>query len=174
MSGLSPATRPPRWRVLAWPPLLGVVVGVVWQLLSPVGRVSPFPVPLPGGDAAQAVADGVFVVLTGVAGLVIGLSYVMQAARWRHREPALGRWLVLLVLSCVGALVAAGVGILIEAIARGSFTRAVELSAPAPLLAWPFTFCLITMIGSFLAVVIAPSRTPGQPSRSQEALPRSQ
>lgn len=64
--------------------LLGLVVGVAWWWLAPTGEVIPQPEFLFSVDDPELAAgqDAVFALLTGAAGVLVGLWVAARSASW--------------------------------------------------------------------------------------------
>ena len=125
----------------------GAVVGVVWELLTPLPQfqVVGDRVLLPGAEDETAVAaDGWFAVCAGVAGIVSAVAVFV-----RVREARIGALVGLTVGGLLAAAIAWRVGVAIgpEPVRAGAaglsdgetFSGPLELSALGVLLTWPLT-----------------------------------
>ena len=139
--------------------LLGALAGVLWWALVDPAEFTKFP---SAGSAMDEVdlgkqfsADGWYVVIAAVAGLVSG----MAITGWRSRDPLLTSAL-LVVGAALAAAVMAGVGYLLgpgnpQAVLEGAKVGAhvperLDVSATAAYLAWPIavlTGALVVLLG---------------------------
>ena len=148
----------------------GAVVGVVWELLTPLPQfqVMGDRILLPGAEDETAVAaDGWFAVCTAVAGVVSAVAVFGQ-----FREARLSVLAGLTLGSLLAAVVAWRVGVAlgpdsVRAEAAGlsdgeTFSGPLELSALGVLLTWP-----LTAVITYFALAAGIDRTGRQPSGHQ-------
>jgi len=141
--------------------LLSVVVAIGWQALAPTSSIE-----LIGGVAASAdpdtpaaVVDALFVVLTGAAGVLVGLAL---AALLRDRAAQLG------AAAVVGGLVASALawqlgGLLGPPALRVQQQSGAEqlvaplvLSTPLTVMAWPAATAAALFLGLLVSLVLRP------------------
>lgn len=140
---------------------LGVLAGVAWYAIAPrstgpvAGGVVAFPVP----DYPPAVVAASFALVTGVAGLLVGVAIVGLAD-----AAAVTRSVLLISAGLVGSLLAYGVGALLgpgsaaAQVAAGAAQVQVPLTLPTPLLVfvWPAATAILATVGLLVSLVALP------------------
>lgn len=148
---------------------LGVVAGVTWFGLAPRSRgaVVGEAVSYPGADAAPAVVVAVFLVVTGVAGFMVGVLAVGLGSR-HYLARTVGLTLAGLPASALAYAVGSALGPASVAgqVAAGAQSVQVPLtlSSPALVLLWPAVTALLVTVGTLISMMVTPPA--GEPSRS--------
>ena len=150
----------------------GAVVGVVWELLTPLPRfqVAGDRLLLPGEGETEVAADGWFAVCAGVAGAVSAVAVFV-----RVRQPRIDALVGLTLGGLLTAVIAWRVGVAVgpdpvRAGAAGlsdgeTFSGPLELSALGVLFTWP-----LTAVITYFALAAGIDRDRTGDARSSSAL----
>lgn len=140
---------------------LAVAAGAIWFALAPRvrGTLVGETVSYPGADAAPAVVAAVFLVVTGVAGFVVGVFALGVGSR-RYVARTVGLTLAGLPASALAYAVGSALGppAVAAQVAAGAQTVQVPLTLPSPalVLLWPAVTALLVTVGTLISMMVTP------------------
>ena len=140
---------------------LAVAAGATWFALAPGtrGTLTGEIVSYPGADAAPAVVTAVFLLVTGVAGFIVGILALGVGSR-RYLARTVGLTVAGLPASALAYAVGSALGPAPVAaqVAAGAQTVQVPLtlSSPALVLLWPAVTALLVTVGTLISMMVTP------------------